>query len=165
MSKIKDKLYYSQSIEPLMNIYYKNILSTITQAYCSTNNNTYNTFNTLYDNEMNKIVDNLEFLIKKIKFIYDGTTINEISINRQELLYQVKCIQMFVFNGLSNQFADPYQFYEELYFLVINTVENNGLQNFCKIKTNDVVLTDTNGNPIIDPFQYNLSPACTCPFG
>ena len=24
MSKIKDKLYYSQSIEPLMNIYYKN---------------------------------------------------------------------------------------------------------------------------------------------
>ena len=66
MSKIKDKLNYSQSIEPLMNIYYKNILSTITQAYCSTNNNTYNTFNTLYDNEMNKIVDNLEFLIKKI---------------------------------------------------------------------------------------------------
>ncbi len=161
LQKIKNKVYYdginkmndpSLNVnEPLMSVYYKNILKVITDAYCLSSNNTYNTFNTIYDNQMNLIVNNLEYLIKKIKFVYDGTTINEISINRQELLYQVKCIQMYIFDGLNNQMSDPYGFYEELYDLVINTVENNGLQNFCKIKTNDVVVTDASGNPVIDP--------------
>jgi hypothetical protein len=161
LEKIKNKVYYdginkmndpSLNVnEPLMSVYYKDILKIITNAYCLSSNNNYNTFNTIYDNEMNMIVNNLEFLIKKVKFIYDGTTINEISINRQELLYQVKCIQMYIFDGLNNQMSDPYGFYEELYDLVINTVENNGLQNFCKIKTNDVVVTDDSGNPVIDP--------------
>jgi hypothetical protein len=161
LEKIKNKVYYdginkmndpSLNVnEPFMSVYYKDVLKNITNAYCLTSNNNYNTFNTIYDNEMNMIVNNLECLIKKIKFIYDGTTINEISINRQELLYQVKCIQMYIFDGLNNQMSDPYGFYEELYDLVINTVENNGLQNFCKIKTNDVVVTDASGNPVIDP--------------
>ena len=71
----------------------------------------YSNFKSLYDSELNKIVDNIECLILKIyKYPpYDNIIIK--SIDKKELFYQIQCIHQYIFNGLGNPFNDLNQFY------------------------------------------------------
>jgi hypothetical protein len=138
---IKNKVYYNDSLS-LMKKYYQNIIDTLINNYCNQTNDNYYDFDVFYTTEMTKIVDDLECLIKKLKIIIHGSSYNEIIVDKQELLYQVKCIQNLVYNGLSNSSALSLRFYEELYNIVIKSVENNGY-NFCDEKVKDVDYNST----------------------
>ena len=156
---IKNKLYYNEILkardsslnfeETLMSKYYKNVITTLTNAYCLPNNKNYAQFLSLYNSELSKIVSHMECLIKKVQFIKRGLLPNEISINRQELFNQVECIQQFIYSGLRNQMADPIGFYEKLYDLIINA--GNADYNFCM---NTAIYQDVNiNNPIKNPMM------------
>jgi len=156
---IKNKLYYNEILqarnsslnlgETLMSKYYKNVLKTLTDAYCLPDNNNYSKFLNLYNVELSKIVNHIECLIRKVQFIKTGQLINEISINRKELFNQVECIQQFIYTGLRNQMADPIGFYEKLYDLIINA--GNADYNFCM---NTAIDYDINiNNPIKNPIK------------
>jgi hypothetical protein len=158
---IKNKLYYNEILkarnsslnveETLMSRYYKNVITTLTNAYCLPNNKNYDQFLSLYNSELSKIVNHIECLIKKVQFIKRGLLPNEISINKQELFNQVECIQQFIYSGLRNQMADPIGFYEKLYDLIINA--GNADYNFCMNKAIDY---DVNiNNPIKNPIKGN----------
>jgi len=157
---IKNKLYYNEILhfgdnsyteETLMSKYYKNVLKTLTNAYCLPDNKNYSQFLSLYNTELSKIVNHIECLIRKVQFIKTGQLINEISINKQELFNQVECIQQFIYSGLRNQMADPIGFYEKLYDLIINAGKPD--YNFCM---NTAIDYDVNiNNPIKNPIMAN----------
>ena len=158
---IKNKLYYNEILqardsslnleETLMSKYYKNVIKTLTNAYCLPDNNNYSKFLSLYTSELKKIVNHIECLIRKVQFIKTGTLLSEISINKQELFYQVECIQQFIYSGLRNQMADPIGFYEKLYDLIMNA--GNADYNFCSNTAIDYDI-DIN-NPIKNPININ----------
>jgi hypothetical protein len=150
LTNIKNKVYYNDVLnfgdatlpESLMKKYYQNVIQTLITNYCNQTSGNYYNFDSFYSTQMSKIVDDLECLIKKLKMIIDGSSSNQITVDKQELLYQVKCIQNFVYNGLSNTFADPLIFYEELYNIALKSAFNNGY-NFCEAKVKDVDYNST----------------------
>ena len=158
---IKNKLYYNEILqardsslnleETLMSKYYKNVIKTLTNAYCLPDNNNYSKFLSLYNTELSKIVNHIECLIRKVQFIKTRTLLSEISINKKELFYQVECIQQFIYSGLRNQMADPIGFYEKLYDLIMNA--GNADYNFC---ANTAIDYNINiNNPIKNPINGN----------
>lgn len=158
---IKNKLYYNEILklrntslnvgETLMRKYYKNVITTLTNAYCLPDNKNYDQFLSLYNSELSKIVSHMKCLIIKVQFIKTGVQLNQNSINEKELFYQVECIQQFIYSGLRNQMADPIGFYEKLYDLIMKA--ENDDYNFCG---NTAIDYDINiNNPIKNPININ----------
>ena len=161
LDAIKNKLYYNEILqarnsslsfeETLMSKYYKNVIKTLTDNYCNKSNSNYSNFQKLYKTELTKIVDHIECLIKKMECIKKGTPASKISINRDELFYQIECIQQYIYKGLRNQFADPTGFYEKLYDLIMNAANDD--YNFCANTSNDYGININ--EPIMSPSLRN----------
>ena len=161
LDAIKNKLYYNEILqarnsslnfeETLMSKYYKNVIKTLTDNYCNKSNSNYLNFQKLYKTELTKIVDHIECLIKKIECIKKGTPASKISINREELFYQIECIQQYIYKGLRNQFADPIGFYEKLYDLIMNAANDD--YNFCANTSSDYGININ--DPIMSPSLRN----------
>ena len=92
---IKNKLYYNEILhfgdnsyteETLMSKYYKNVLKTLTEAYCLPDNNNYSKFLNLYNTELSKIVNHIECLIKKTSSILIQNRINCITIHSMSMV-------------------------------------------------------------------------------
>jgi len=153
INTIKNRLYYDEirnlsdstlNLPPtLMRTYYENIIQNLVRNYCTPTNNNYSKFMAYYTSEMSKITSHLACMIKKMRLIIFGISINDTVIDMQQLLYQVQCVQNYIFNGINNIFADQISFYEKLYDIVYKSVTGYAVNSCENIK--DQLYQDSTG--------------------
>jgi hypothetical protein len=141
INAIKNRLYFDEirnlsddslNLPPtLMRTYYENLIQNLVRNYCSPTNNNYSKFIAYYTGEMSKITGHLACIIKKMRLVLFGISINDTVIDMKELLYQVECVQNYTFNGINNIFADQISFYEKLYDIIFKSVTGYAI-NFCE---------------------------------